>query len=349
MKAAVVTDNRHIQVQDIPAPRVGPYDALVQIITCGVCTGTDLHILHGNFPWLIPHPFVLGHESIGRVVSVGERVRHLKEGDLVLRPVSFRSGDHSSTGLGAMWGGYAELGLVADARAILEDADDRSSAELPQFSMAQQVVPPDFDPVDAGMFITFKETLSWTHQLGSLVNKSVVVLGTGPVGLCFTRIAKYLGARPVIAVGRREARLSLAAEMGADDTINTSEEGLAAAIKDRTGGQGADFIIEAIGNTDVLRQAVPGLTNGGEIAVYGVPPSLETSVTWAETAPNWMLRFIKPGEETVHELALDLVRLGFIDLKSFVSDVLPLSRIDEAFRRIEQKDALKIVIAMDGQ
>jgi 2-desacetyl-2-hydroxyethyl bacteriochlorophyllide A dehydrogenase len=326
---------------------VDDYDALVQIVACGVCTGTDLHILQGNFPWLVPYPFVLGHESVGRVISVGSRVRHINEGDLVLRPVAFRAGDHGSA-LGALWGGYAEYGIVADTRSIIEDSDSSTAPPLPQFAAAQQVVPADFDPIDAGMFITFKETLSWIQQLGNIANKSVVVLGTGPVGLCFVRLAKFLGANPVIAVGRRQARLKLAVQMGADATINTSVEDLASAVRQLTDGLGADYIIEAIGNTELLRQAIYGLTDQGELAVYGVPPALEASVAWSGTAPNWKLRFIKPREEAVHDLALDLVQLGFIDLKSFVSHVMPLSQIDEAFRRVADKDALKIVITNDA-
>lgn len=347
MRAAVVTEPGKIEIREVPAPTMGDYDALVQIIACGVCTGTDLHILQGNFPWLVPYPFVLGHESIGRVIRVGTRARYLREGDLVLRPVAFRAEDHGSE-LGALWGGYAELGLVGDARSILEDSGVSTPPRLPQFAIAQQVMPSDFDPIDAGMFITFKETLSWIQQLGSIANKSIAVLGTGPVGLCFVRIAKFLGANPVIAVGRRQARLALAMQMGADATVDTSKEDLASATRRLTDGRGADYIIEAIGNTELLRQATRGLGDGGELAVYGVPSVLETSLTWSGTAPNWKLRFIKPREESVHDLALDLVRLGFIDLKSFVSHVMPLSQIDEAFRRVADKDALKIVITNDA-
>lgn len=348
MKAAVVSAPNQIDARDVPNPTVGPYDALVQINACGVCTGTDLHILQGRFPWLVPHPFVLGHESIGRVVSVGDRVRNYREGDLVLRPVAFRNDDVDSE-LRALWGGYAEYGLVADARAIVEDADDPGSVQIPQFANAQQVMPADFDPIDAGMFITFKETLSWLQQLGSVSNKSVVILGTGPVGLCFVRIAKYLGGNPVIVVGRRDSRLELATRMGADEGINTSTSELAPTIRHLTDGRGADYIIEAIGNAGLLREATLGLADRGELAVYGVPPTLETTVSWSGTAPNWKLSFVKPREETVHDLALDLVRTGFIDLKSFVSHVLPLSDINEAFRLVMDKEALKVVIAVDGQ
>lgn len=347
MRAAVVVDRDRIEVQEVADPRLGAYDALVEILACGVCTGTDLHILEGKFPWLVPYPFVLGHESIGRVVARGEKVRYLNDGDLVLRPVALRNSEEGGQ-LGAMWGGYAELGLVADSQAIREDLGSLATAALPQFADAQQVVPSDFDPVDAGMFITFKETLSWFQRLGVVANRAVVILGTGPVGLSFTRIAKYLGAHPVIAVGRRSTRLQAALEMGADEAINTAEVDLVPEIRRLTGGRGADVIVEAIGDAELLQRATFGLADGGEIALYGVPPKLETTIRWAGTAPNWKLSFIKPREEEVHDLALELIRTGFIDLKKFTSHVIPMSDIGEAFRLVKDKQALKLTITVNN-
>lgn len=213
MQAAVVRAGGVISLETIPEPIVGEYDALVEILACGVCTGTDTHILHGQFPFLAPYPFELGHESIGRVIRIGDKVRHLKLDDLVLRPMALRE-SNPETGLGSQWGGYAAFGLVADSVAIREDYPRSAGLALLAFSIAQQAVPSHFDPVDAGMFITFKETLSWMHKLGPLRGRSVMVLGTGPVGLCFVCIAKYLGAARVITVGRREDRLELAHSLG---------------------------------------------------------------------------------------------------------------------------------------
>jgi threonine dehydrogenase-like Zn-dependent dehydrogenase len=235
---------------------------------------------------------------------------------------------------------------VADARAIVEDTPRLQAPRLPAFAAAQQVVPPNFDPIDAGMFITFKETLSWMHQLGPLAGRSVLILGSGPVGLCFTRIAKYLGAALVVVVGRREERLDLARRLGADAGINTAREEFVAAARALTDGAGIDRIVEAIGDTDLLVQAPRALADGGQIAVYGVPAELQAGLRWADTPSNWQLRFIRPYEEQVHDLALALVRLGFIDLRSFVSHTLPLADVAEAFRLLDAYQALKPVIVM---
>src|SRR5258708_13028556 len=86
MKAAVVRGRGHIQVEAVPEPIPGAYDALVQILGCGVCTGTDQHILQGGFPWVAPYPFLLRHQSICRVFGVWPNGRYFKAGALIFRP-----------------------------------------------------------------------------------------------------------------------------------------------------------------------------------------------------------------------------------------------------------------------
>lgn len=347
MRAAVVHGPDRLGVETVPEPAIGDYEALTRIVACGVCTGTDSHIVSGAFPYLQPYPFILGHESIGRVIEVGSKVRSFKPGDLVLRPVAVRPGA-TLGGVGSVFGGYAELGVVVDAQAIVEDTPRGQAPKLPAFADAQQVVPPSFDPIDAGMFITFKETLSWMHKLGPLPGRDVLIFGTGPVGLCFARIAKYLGARTVIAVGRRDERLELARQMGADAAIDTRRQDVVEACRALTGGRGVDYVVEGIGDTALFALGARLVAPGGQVALYGAPPELAVTVNWAGAAPDWKLSFPAPREGEVHDLALDLVRLGFIDLRSFVSHVLPLDRIGEAFQLIAAKRALKPVIVIEN-
>ncbi len=346
MQTAVVRGRNQLEIATAPEPTIGDYDALVQIVACGVCTGTDLHILRGDFPFLAPYPFILGHESIGRVITVGSKVRSYKPGDLVLRPVAVRPGE-TLGGLGSVFGGFAERGIVTDAAAIIADTPRTQTPHLPAFADAQQVVPSSFDPVDAGMFITFKETLSWFHALGPVMGRSVLIFGTGPVGLCFARIAKFLGANLVIVVGRREERLELAQQLGADAGVNTTTDDVVAVSRALTGGRGVDIAIEAIGDTALIADATRALAEGGTVAIYGAPPALETTLRWGGIASTWQLRFIRPREGDVHDLALDLVRRGFIDLRSFVTHVFPLARIDEAFDLLAHKKTLKQTIMID--
>src|SRR5687767_5310195 len=108
MRAVVVPAPGQIEVVDVPVPRYGEHEALVEILTCSICSGTDTHIVHDQFPWRA-YPCVLGHESIGRVVECGSAVRNLKPGDLVLRPSAVRPGEQLGS-YNSMFGGFAEYG-----------------------------------------------------------------------------------------------------------------------------------------------------------------------------------------------------------------------------------------------
>jgi 2-desacetyl-2-hydroxyethyl bacteriochlorophyllide A dehydrogenase len=345
VRAAVVHGPDQLEVQAVPEPAIGEYEALTQMLACGICTGTDAHVLTGRFPYLQPYPFILGHETVGRVLEVGRKVRSFKPGDLVLRPVAVRPGERLGA-FGSVFGGLAEYGVVVDAQALVEEKPRGHSVQLPVFADAQQVLPPSFDPVDAGMLITLKEALSWMQRLGPLPGKSVLIFGTGPVGLCFTRIAKYLGARLVTTVGRRDVRLALAREMGADAVVDTRHQDVVGACRELTGGRGMDYVVEAVGDTDLLALGPRLVAPGGCVALYGAPPALTVTIDWAGMAGDWRLQFLNPHESETHELALDLIRLGFIDLRRFVSHVLPLEEVGEAFRLLREKQALKPVIVL---
>jgi threonine dehydrogenase-like Zn-dependent dehydrogenase len=104
--------------------------------------------------------------------------------------------------------------------------------------------------------------------------------------------------------------------------------------------------VEAIGDAEVLAQAPRLVADQGQVAVYGVPGKLETTLHWGGIAPTWQLRFIRPRESAVHDLALDLVRAGFIDLRAFVTHVVPLDEIGTAFRLLVDKQVLKPVVRM---
>ena len=85
MKAAVITEPGRLEIAEVPDPASGPYQALVRMLACGTCSATDLKIIDGKFG-PTDYPVILGHESVGEVIEVGERVANLDVGDHVLRP-----------------------------------------------------------------------------------------------------------------------------------------------------------------------------------------------------------------------------------------------------------------------
>ena len=111
MKAAVVEKPGQLVVRDVPDPVFGPYDALCKLLYGVTCTGTDRHLINNTFPFGTSYPTILGHESVGRVIEVGAKVRHVKEGDVITRvgAPADPGGSHASH-----WGGFAQLGVATD-------------------------------------------------------------------------------------------------------------------------------------------------------------------------------------------------------------------------------------------
>jgi len=347
MKAAVVPGDGTVVIKEVPVPEPGPYQCLVKILACATCTGTDHKIAHRALPWPMDYPAILGHEAFGRVVQLGKKVRYLKEGDLFLRPTSVYPGGKLGQYYSG-WGGFAEYGLVTDVQAAREDDP---GAEIPGLTVYQQKVPESLglDPADATMLITLKETASFLKVIGVGWKSSVAVLGSGPVAMGFCWFAKVFGAWPVIAIGRREAAAGLVKKAGADFYINNSREDMAGRVKELTENRGVDFVVDAAGDLNLLKESACLLAVNGKLAPYATSPSYQYVLDRAKGPGRWSLLFSGPDEPSAHQYLLDAVRLGLVNLKDFYSHRMPLSKIAEGFKMLEQKQAFKIVFEMEGR
>lgn len=339
--AVVVTAPDQLEIRQVSRPHPGPYEAEVQILACGICSGTDTHIVSAQFPFMQPYPFVLGHESIGRVTATGDKVRSFKIADLVLRPCLVRPGE-TLDGLNAVFGGMATHGLVFDARAMQDDTPRGEEPRLPAFAQAQQLVPPDFDPHHAGMFITFKETLGALHDFITKPGASVLILGSGVVGLSFTRSARLIGCSNVVTLGRRPEPLEMALELGASDVINTAEDDAVERSNELTGGEGFDYIVEAVGDQSLLNVGLKSVAAGGAIGIYGVPAKMLYTLDWAGTRGRWSLKHLATREPEEHEAALAYWRLGLAGLERLVTDRLPWGQVEEALELVRNRKAYKV-------
>ena len=193
MKAAIVEKPGTLTVRQVKDPVPGDYDALCELLYGATCTGTDSHIIKGEFPFPIDFPAILGHESVGRVVKIGKKVRNYRVGDLVTRV-----GAPATKEIGIAWGGYAEYGLAQDHWAMAADGLPESAWGA---NRVNQLVPPSVDPRVAPMFTTWRETLSYVTRMGMGRGASVLVIGSGGNGLSFAAHAVNLGATRTWLVG----------------------------------------------------------------------------------------------------------------------------------------------------
>ena len=361
MKAAVMVKAGELKVMDVPDLKPNAYQALVKISHCAICNGTDWSLLNGTFPppsFPIPglfsygyrgyFPGLIGHESVGEVIEIGSKVTRYKKGDIVLRVSAYYPDEKPYK---SYWGGFNEYGYVEDVFLY-----EKEKPELAGPCMyMQQVVPKEMDRAAATMLITLKEARSSLQGFGLKPRESLFIWGGGPVGQCFARWAKVMGAYPVILCDRHPERLEFAKKMGADFTVNPKEGDVAKQVMKITGGKGAQKVVNAIGDYKSVEASFPFLAGGGQIGIYGIPRTSippkpeETTIELGKrvfTWGPWNLMTINPDEAGAHQQVLDAVRLGLFNPKDLVTQVIPLAEIREGFELLKNRKAMKVVVQM---
>ncbi len=335
----VYEDGSRKIVDNMPMPTYGDYDALVKIESCGVCNGTDTKIIHGVFKGIDTYPVVLGHEGVGRVVAIGDKVTNFAVGDLVLMPYW----SDIPKGYTSGWGTYSEYNIVTDALAMEKDR------LIPdEFAYGQRKLPRDFDPVSSAMIITFREVLSTMRQFGFEANKSLVVLGLGPVGLSFVQFAKLSGMHPIIAIDIHDDKLELAKQRGADFVVNSQKADIIQAVR-QICPEGVDFSLDAVGVSSFINTSLEIIKDDAQICVYGISANKEQLVDWSKSPQNWKLHFhqfpSKKAESEAHDQIVSWIQMGLLNPADYVSHVYDFDDIDKAFENIENRvPMMKMVI-----
>jgi threonine dehydrogenase-like Zn-dependent dehydrogenase len=342
MKALVVTAEHKLELRDIPQPQPGPYEALVKILACGICSTTDRELVAGTQPYNKSYPCVLGHEAIGEIVETGSKVRSFKPGDWVTRPVCIWPGAQRD-GLASAWGGFAEYGFVRDAEAMATDGD--SSAASDYTAQRQNTVPREgLELRDAVLAISLAETASWFFSMPWTARQSVCVAGTGIAGLSTAIWAKMAASEPVILLGRRKERLDLARDLAADVALNVREGDTAKAIVDTVGK--IDLFIEAAGDPSLLRLAASVLRPGGTFARYAVEP--EGGYLPPEGGLPGNIQMVSPPaeEHLMYPWAASMLRRGTVPASKLMTHQWPLSEYAKAFGEVAAGKVVKGMLVM---
>ena len=339
MKAFVVQEDGRRGLEEVPMPQYGPYEARVKLLSCGVCNGTDMKIIHKKFKGVEDYPVILGHEGVGEVLEIGDKVKYLKPGDRVLLPFIGQPPE----GYASAWGTYAEYNLVTDYRAMLEDG-----LTPEDFAYAQRTIPADFDPVDAAMIITLREVYSTMGIFGFTAGKSLAILGLGPVGLSFVRLAKLTGMVPILAMDIDDEKLELARQLGADYILNTRGKSIPEEVK-KIVPDGVDFALDAVGVTGFIGDGMAIIKPNAKVCVYGISEQMNAPLDWSKNPYNWTLQFNqfpdKKLEGAVHDQIIQWIQEGKLDMRFFVSHRIPFATMNEAFEKIERREKmLKMVV-----
>jgi threonine dehydrogenase-like Zn-dependent dehydrogenase len=347
MKTLVVDEFHNLSIGELPIPAYNECQALVKTLSCGVCNGTDMKLIHGTFKNFNTYPAALGHEGVGKVIEVGSRVRNLRIGDIVLLP--FLEGKSGEVYSG--WGAYSEYAVVGDAEAYITNGMGPGTPEFSEGYLAQTVLKPTdrVDPVEASMIITFREVLSAIRRFGFKPNENVLIFGAGPVGLCFTKFSKLLGLKNVIATDIDDEKVDFAKKTGADYAFNSQKHDIKAEVR-KLFPNGIDYVVDAVGINQLINQGMELIRYNGKICCYGISPQLGMDLDWSKAPYNWSLDFVqwpsKKEEGDAHDQIMGWINLGALDPKDFISDVFDFEHIIDAFKLVEERKSStkKIVI-----
>ena len=340
-RAAVVVEPGRLEIVEVPEPEPGPYEALVEMLSGGLC-GTDRHILAKA-----PSTGTTTRRSSVTNRSVSSSPSATASGISKWATGCFawpRHGRDNDSESSPRRSGVSPSGRSRDGRPRPPPDGGRTpGAEIAPYDRLQKRVDPRFDPLDAGAFIVFKETLSWLRRLADVRDRRVLVIGTGPAALAFVQVARLEGAAEILVLGRRQgpARLRTAPRCLTTPS-RPKPPRLPAQVRELTGGRGIEVAIEAAGTVDVLEAVPDCLADGGILGTStGSPTGRRRPFRWGWDRPvprAWSLRFEQPDEAGIHDEASELVSSGRYNLKSTLTNVLPFNQIGEAVELMMRRE-----------
>ncbi|MBB3944117.1 L-idonate 5-dehydrogenase [Rhizobium skierniewicense] len=341
MKALVIHAPKDLRIDEATVEAPGPGEVEIRLASGGIC-GSDLHYYaHGGFGTVrLKEPMILGHEVSGHIASLGEGVSHLAIGDLVAISPSRPCGacEYCLKGMQNHCFNMRFYGSAMPFPHIQGAFRERLIAKAEQCVKAHGL-----SAGEAAMAEPLSVTLHATRRAGELLGKRVLVTGCGPIGTLSILAARRAGAGEIVAADLSERALGFARTVGADRTINLSEnpDGLAPFSQNK--GY-FDILYECSGAQPALVSGIHALRPRGIIMQLGLGGDM-TLPMMAITAKELDLR----GSFRFHEefaTAVQLMQGGLIDVKPLITHTLPLSDALKAFEIASDKgQSMKTQIA----
>ena len=315
---------------DIPIPRPEDYEVLVKNEGCVICNSTEWNIVDRLYA-TPAYPVALGHESFGKVIKVGNKVKNFKLGDRVICanaiPKKFDGTYHST------WGGFAEYGIAGDFDALIEDG--QSVTDEYQYRRrynANRKIDKDLPIEKAALVFPLAETASCIMQVPEVVGKDVAVFGTGIMGYTLAMFAKLSGAKSVTVFGIIEDRLPMALELCADYAKLSS----LAYEEDKK----YQVVFEATGNAKVFADGLPFLDENGILAVFGVS-QFPYQFDMKRVPTNYGVRIVSPKTKTAIDFVQKLIHEGKVPTEKLLTHVWSFDEAEKAMWLVKKGEVIK--------
>ncbi|EWT01989.1 IMP dehydrogenase [Intrasporangium oryzae NRRL B-24470] len=336
MLGTIIHGPRDIRLEERPDPTIVlPTDAIVRTVAACVC-GSDLWRYRGIAD--VPRPTPIGHEYVGIVEAVGSDVTSVAPGQFVVGgfltsdntcPVC-KTGAHANCQNGTGYDGcQAELIRVQNADGTLLATPEQPDEELVPSLLALSDV----------MCTGWHAAVSADVRPGS----TVVVVGDGAVGLSGVLAASQLGAERIISMSRHADRQAIAREFGATDIVAERGDAGIEAIRELTGGIGADSVLECVGTAESVDQALRSARPGGMVGWVGVPHVTDLP----QEHMFWRNVGLRGGPAPVRAYLPDLLQRvwdGHIEPGKVFDITLPLAEVAEAYAAMDERRAIKALL-----
>jgi L-iditol 2-dehydrogenase len=341
MKALVLEQYNHFVYTDFPDPGIGPEDVLIRVRSCGIC-GSDIHGMDGSTGRRIPS-LIMGHEASGVIEATGSAVTGWKPGDRVTFD--------SMVYCGACWFCRRGETNLCDNRQVVgvSCADYRRHGAFAEYVVVPARVLyrlPDNLTFEQGAFV---EPVSVAVHAINITSKNMgdiaVVVGSGMIGLLVVQALRAAGYARIYTVDLDQSRLDQSVQLGADEGLRSDQVDVAAEIRERTNGRGADVVFEVVGITPTIKLAIDATRKGGQVTLVGnLKPNVDLplqSIVTREIRLNGSC-----GSKGEYEPSLDLIARGAIKVDPLLSAIAPLSDGAEWFGRLYKGEAglLKVML-----
>lgn len=344
MKAAYKKNRgKGIEIRDIPIPKILPNEVLVKVQKAAIC-GTDIHLYEWN-DWCenvkAKNPMVIGHEFCGKVVEIGSNVQSINVGDLVAGEthIPCEQCKMCKTGKQHICQNMKILGVHTDGAF----AEYIAIPEVCAWKLSNNTTPEIgaiYEPFAISVHGVLKDKIT---------GLSSVIIGAGPIGMFAVGVANLAGSSQIFVVDINDYRLNLATQMGQNViSINSSKEDAVSLIKEKTGGIGADVVIELSGSIKGTRTGFEVLGKNGRVCLIGlhsteVSLDLVNNVIYKEGTVYGIT-----GREMFDSwyLADNLIKSGKIDVKKVITHEFPLEKIEQAILTAKEGNCGKVITSI---
>lgn len=343
MKVLLAYGAGKLEVVEMERPIPGPDEVLAKVVYCGVCA-TDIAIADGTLTLgdsMDPiYPVRLGHEWSGVVVETGSDTFKLKKGDHIISDTSYScgkceaclSGEYQACEKGRPIGtiGHCWPGAFAEYMLIPE----RIAFKVPpKVSLKEAAL---VEPASIGLYGLLKANLK--------PEQTLLVVGTGPIGLGGMACAKGMGAGKVILAGRKHKKLEIGKKMGADVLVNTTEEDLKEVVKRETNDRGADVVLDTTGSVELFNDLLLLMCQSGTIVIPGF---------YERAIPNAKLDRIiarnctligAAATANVGKQVLSLIENGHVSLLPMLTEEYKFEDVKKAFGAVKEHNDRRVKI-----